>query len=103
MIKVSQGCILKLLLHSVNSELILYRTGNMQSAILSSFVASSSLRPCGLQFTHLPMSCYIGPYIVYKVYGLNGLISNNYRMLAWYEVTENYILMHNSRLHAKYQ
>ncbi len=53
MIKVLQGCILKLLLHSVNSVLILYRTGNMQSAILLSFLASSSLPPCELQSTHL--------------------------------------------------
>ncbi len=34
MIKVLQSCILKLSLHSVNSVLVLYRTGNMQSAIL---------------------------------------------------------------------
>ncbi len=34
MIKVLQSCILKLSLHSVNSVLILYRTGNIQSAIL---------------------------------------------------------------------
>ncbi len=40
-IKVLQGCILKLSLNSVNSVPILYRTGNMQSAILLSFVASS--------------------------------------------------------------
>ncbi len=37
-----RGCILKLSLYSVNSVLILYRTGNMQSAILLSFVTSSS-------------------------------------------------------------
>ncbi len=43
MIKVFQGCILRLLLHSVNSVLILYWTGNMQSAVLLSFVASSFL------------------------------------------------------------
>ncbi len=64
LIKVLVGCILKLLLHSVNSVLILYGTGNMQSAIFLSFVASSSLPPCGLQSTHLPMPCYISPYIV---------------------------------------
>ncbi len=44
--KVLQGCILKLL-HSVNSVPILYRPGNMQSAILLSFVASSSLPHVG--------------------------------------------------------
>ncbi len=69
MIKVLQGCILKLLLHSVNSELILYRTGNTQSAIRLSFVASSSLPLCGLQSTHPPMSGCISPYVVYNVYG----------------------------------
>ncbi len=68
MIKVLQGCILKLSFHSVNSVLILYRTGTMQSAILLSFVASSSLPPCGLQSTHPPMPSYISPYIVYNVY-----------------------------------
>ncbi len=47
---------------------ILYRTGNMQSAILLSFVASSSLPLCGLQSTHPLMPCYISPYIVYNVY-----------------------------------
>ncbi len=35
-----------------HTVLILYRTGNVQSAILSSFVVSSSLPPCGLQSTH---------------------------------------------------
>ncbi len=40
MIKVLRGCNLKLSLHSVNSVLILYRTGNMQSAILLSFAIS---------------------------------------------------------------
>ncbi len=69
MIKVLQCCIFKLLLHSVNSVPILYRTGNMQSAILLSFVASSSLPPCGLQSTHPRMPCYISPYAVYNVYG----------------------------------
>ncbi len=67
-IKVLQGCILKLLVHSVNSVLIPYRTGNMQSAILLSFVASPSLPPCGLQSTHPLMSYYISPYVVYNVY-----------------------------------
>ncbi len=65
-IKVLQGCILKLSLCSVNTVLILYRTGNMQSAILLSFLASSSLLPCGLQCTHTLMPCYISPYVVYK-------------------------------------
>ncbi len=68
-IKVLQGCILKLLLHSVNSVAILGRTGNMQSAILLSFVASSSLPPCELQSTHPQMPYYISPYVVYKVNG----------------------------------
>ncbi len=69
MIKVLQCCILKLSLHSVNSVPIVYRIGNMQSAILLSFFASSSLPPCGLQSTHPPMLCYISPYIVFNVYG----------------------------------
>ncbi len=82
MMKVLQGCVLKLLLYSVNTVLILYRTGNMQSAILFlyrtgnmqsaillSFVTSSSLPPYGLQSTHPLMPCYISPYIVYNVYG----------------------------------
>ncbi len=68
MINVLQCCILKLLLHSVNSVPILYRTGNRQSAILLSFVASSSLLPCGLQSMHPRMPCYISPYVVYNVY-----------------------------------
>ncbi len=72
MMKVLWGCILKLSLHSVNSVSILYRTGNMQSAILLSFDAFSFLPPCGLQSTHLPMPCYISPYVVYSVYGLGG-------------------------------
>ncbi len=69
MIKVLWGCILKLSLHSVNSVLILYRTGNMQSAILLSFVASASLPSYGLQST---MHCYVSPYVyvVYNVYGI---------------------------------
>ncbi len=70
-IKVLQGCILKLLLHSVNSAPILYRTGNMQFAILLSFVAFSSLPPCGLQSTYPWMPCYISPYVVYNVYSYN--------------------------------
>ncbi len=69
MIKVLQGCIRKLSLHSVNSMLILYRTGNMQFAILLSFVTSSSLPPCGLQSTHPPMPCYISPYVIYNICG----------------------------------
>ncbi len=40
----------------------------MQSAILLSFVASSSLPPCGLQSTHPPMPCYVSLYVVYNVY-----------------------------------
>ncbi len=40
----------------------------MQSAILLSFVTSSSLPPCGLQSTHPPMLCYISPYVAYYVY-----------------------------------
>ncbi len=43
MIKVLQGCILKLSLHSVNLVLIFYRPSKTPSAILLSFVASSSL------------------------------------------------------------
>ncbi len=89
MIKVLWGCILKLSLYLVNSVLILYRignmqsakllsfvvllilyrTGNMQSAILLSFVVSSSLPPCGLPSTHPPMPCYTSPYVVYNVCG----------------------------------
>ncbi len=42
----------------------------MQSAVLLSFAASFSLPPCGLQFTHSLMPCYISPYVVYNVYGL---------------------------------
>ncbi len=62
MIKVLQGCILRLSLQSVNSVLFLYRADNMQFAILLSFVASSLLPPCGLQSTHPQMLCYISPY-----------------------------------------
>ncbi len=65
MIKVLQGWILKFSLHSVNSVLILFRTGNIPSAILLSFVASSSQLLCELQSTHWPMPCYISPYVVY--------------------------------------
>ncbi len=61
--------VLKLLLHSVSSVPIFYWTGNMQSAILLSFIASFSLPPCGLQSTHPRMPCYISPYVVYNVYG----------------------------------
>ncbi len=63
MIKVLPGCILKLLLHSVNSVHILYSTGNMQSAILLSFVSFSSLPQCDLQSTHPQMLCYVSQYI----------------------------------------
>ncbi len=84
-IKVLQGCILKLLLHSVNSVAILYRTGNMQSVILLSFIASSSLPPCGLQSTHPQMPCYISPYVVYNVYGCHSLI--NKIVTAWFHDT----------------
>ncbi len=73
MIKVLQGCILTLSLYSVNTVHILYRTGNMQSAIHLSFALSSSLLPRGLQSTHLLMPCYISPYIVYNVYELYSL------------------------------
>ncbi len=68
MIKVLQSCILKLLLYSVNTGRVIYKTDNMQSVILLSFIASSSLLPCGLQSTHPPMPYYISPYIVYNVY-----------------------------------
>ncbi len=47
--------------------LILYRTCDMQSAVLLSFVTSSSLPPCGLQSTHSPMTCYISLYVVYNL------------------------------------
>ncbi len=77
MIKVLQGCILKLLFYSVNSVFILYRTGNMQFAILLSFVASSSLLPCGRQSTHPPTPCYISPYVVHNVYDF---ISQKYQL-----------------------
>ncbi len=43
-----------LLLHSVDSVPILYRTGNMQSAILLSFVTSSSNQQVGF---NLPIDC----------------------------------------------
>ncbi len=61
-----QGCILKLSLYSVNTVLILYRTGNMQSAILLLFEASSSLLPQVLRSIHLLMPCYISPNVVYN-------------------------------------
>ncbi len=48
--------------------LILYRTGNMRSAIFLSFVASSSLLPCGLQSTQPLRPCYISPHEVYNFY-----------------------------------
>ncbi len=62
MIKVLRGCIIKLML-------ILYRIGNMQTAMLLSFIASSSLLPCRLQSTHSLMPCYISPYVVWNIYG----------------------------------
>ncbi len=68
MIKVLRGCIFKLSLYLVNSVLTLHRTGNMQSVILSSFVASSSLPLSGFQSIHPPMPCHISPYVVYNVY-----------------------------------
>ncbi len=77
MIKVLQGCILKVSLYSVNTVLMLYRAGNMQSAILLSFVASSSLSPCGLQSTHLLMPYYISPYVVYNVHGREEEMTND--------------------------
>ncbi len=80
MIKALQGCILKLLLYLVNSVLILYRT--MQSAILLSFVASSSLPPCRLQSTHPPMSSYISPYAVYKVWSEDPRVLTNKMVLT---------------------
>ncbi len=58
----------KLSLYSANSVLILYRIGNMQSAILLSFVASSSLPSCGLQSTRPLMPYYISPHIVNNAY-----------------------------------
>ncbi len=67
MIKVLLGSIMKLRLYSVNTELIYYRTGNMQSAIHLSFVASSSLPPCGLLSIHLLMPCYISPYVTFML------------------------------------
>ncbi len=69
-IKVLQGCILKLLLHFVNSVPILYRKGNMQSPIFLSFVVFSSLPPCGPNLhTRRCPATYISPYVVYNVYG----------------------------------
>ncbi len=59
MIKVLHGCVLKLSLHSVNSVLILYRTGNIQSVILVSFIA--------MRATIYPLTdalFYISPYVV---------------------------------------
>ncbi len=83
-IKVLQGCILKLLLHSVNSVSILYRAGNIQSAILLSFVASSSLLSCGLQSTHPQMPCYISPYVIYNICGVHTILNKfTYSTLAW--------------------
>ncbi len=64
MIKVSRGCISKLVL-------FLFRTGNMQSAVFLSFVAPFSSPPCGLQPTHPPMPCYISPCVVYNIYGIH--------------------------------
>ncbi len=49
----------------------------MQSAILLSFVTSSSLPPCKLQFTHSWVRCYISPYVVYNVYGEQADIGTN--------------------------
>ncbi len=72
-IKVMQSYIFKLLSHSVNSVPILYRTGNMQSAILLSFVTSSFLPSCGLQSAHLCMPCCISPYVVYNVCGKSAI------------------------------
>ncbi len=68
MIKVLQVCILNLSLYSVNTVLILYGTGNMQSAIILLYVTFSSLPSCGPQSTHPLMPCYISPYVVYNVH-----------------------------------
>ncbi len=89
MIKVLQGCILKLSLHSHNTVLILYRTGNMQSAILLSFIASSSLPPCGLQLTHPLIPSYISPYVVHNVSERNTfytlfVVRTNFVVLSWF-------------------
>ncbi len=83
MIKVLRGCILKLVL-------ILYWTGNMQSAILLSFIASSSLPPCGLQSTYLPMPSYISPHVVYNVYdtSLQTIIEEWDRELSWCKIQD---------------
>ncbi len=83
MIKVLQGCICKLSLHSVNSVLLLYRTGNMQSAILLSFIASSSLPPYRLQSTCPPMLFYISPYVVHNFYGA-GSVTLCYPLYMYY-------------------
>ncbi len=52
-----QCCILKLALHSVNSVLILYKTGSMQSAILLLFVVSLPRPYCHVGFNLLTRQC----------------------------------------------
>ncbi len=58
----------------------------MQFAILLSFVASSSLPPCGLQSTLSLMPCYISLYVVNNVYAINWI-----RLIIWQSYnTEDY-------------
>ncbi len=49
------------------SQYSAYPLQDRQSAIFLSFVAYSSLLPCGLQSTHPLMPCYISPYVVYNI------------------------------------
>ncbi len=97
MIKVLWGCVLKLSLYLVNSALILYRTGNMQPAILLSFVIFSSLPPCGLQSTHPPMLYYVSPYVVYNVYGYDLLRSNVYDFNVQHRKTYHFAVLPESQ------
>ncbi len=96
-VKVLQCCICELL-HSVNSVPILYRTGNMQSAILLSFVTTSSLPPCGLQSNHPLMPCYISPYVVYIVYD-DQYIRMDVKCQNLHVTTFQYIIMHVTSMH----
>ncbi len=83
MIKVLHGCIPMLPLHSVNSVLILYRTGNMQSAILLSFVASSSLPPCSFNLLtrQCPVTSVHTKYITYMEHIEWGCENSDYGLL----------------------
>ncbi len=74
--------ILKLLLHSVNAVVILYKTDNIQSAILLSLVTS------GLQSTHPLMPCYISPNVVYNIYGCDRIMYKTGFVLVYYHMID---------------